>query len=122
MKTHPLFFLSSLLTLILFPLRCDLEDALRRSRQESDHLRKQLAEAHRVAMSQASSSMPPPPPLAPQQASQSSNSASGSVGGTVTSTGVAGTTVPGSQSQANVYKGNTANSFHVSQDQYISGI
>ena len=33
----------------------ELEDALRRARQEADHFKKQLAEAHRVAMSQASS-------------------------------------------------------------------
>jgi hypothetical protein len=31
----------------------ELEDALRRARQEADHFKKQLAEAHRVAMSQA---------------------------------------------------------------------
>lgn len=31
----------------------ELEDALRRARQEADHAKKQLAEAHRVAMSQA---------------------------------------------------------------------
>lgn len=32
----------------------EVEEALRRCKQEADHLRKQLAEAHRVAMSQAS--------------------------------------------------------------------
>jgi len=36
----------------------DLEDALRKARSDTEHFKKQLAEAHRVAMSQAS---PPPP-------------------------------------------------------------
>ena len=36
----------------------DLEDALRKARSDVEHFKKQLAEAHRVAMSQAS---PPPP-------------------------------------------------------------
>ena len=35
--------------------RHDLEEALKRSRLESDHLRQQLSEAHRVAMSQGRS-------------------------------------------------------------------
>ena len=35
-------------------LQKDLEDALRRARSDSDHFKKQLTEAHRVAMSQAS--------------------------------------------------------------------
>jgi hypothetical protein len=35
----------------------ELEDALRRARQEADHFKKQLAEAHRVAMSQASTTV-----------------------------------------------------------------
>ena len=34
--------------------RQELEDALRRARADSDHFKKQLTEAHRVAMSQAS--------------------------------------------------------------------
>ncbi|TRY75696.1 hypothetical protein TCAL_01636 [Tigriopus californicus] len=51
----------------------EFEEALRRSRQESEHLRKQLAEAHRVAMSQASVSLPPPPPPVPTQQGPSSN-------------------------------------------------
>ena len=34
--------------------RQDLEEALRRARADSDHFKKQLTEAHRVAMSQAS--------------------------------------------------------------------
>ena len=33
--------------------RQDLEEALRRARADSDHFKKQLTEAHRVAMSQA---------------------------------------------------------------------
>ena len=59
----------------------ELEDALRRARQEADHFKKQLAEAHRVAMSQASTTQalaaavapvaaPPQPP--PQQQQQPS--------------------------------------------------
>lgn len=51
----------------------EFEEALRRSRQESEHLRKQLAEAHRVAMSQASVSLPPPPPPVPTQQGPCSN-------------------------------------------------
>ena len=35
-------------------LQKDLEDALRRARGDADHFKKQLTEAHRVAMSQAS--------------------------------------------------------------------
>lgn len=35
----------------------DLEEALRRARQEADHFKKQLTEAHRVAMSQASTTV-----------------------------------------------------------------
>ena len=34
--------------------RQELEDALRRARADADHFKKQLTEAHRVAMSQAS--------------------------------------------------------------------
>ncbi len=49
--------------------RHDLEETLKRARLESEHLRKQLSEAHRVAMSQAS--LPPPPPP-PQQSSATS--------------------------------------------------
>jgi len=39
----------------------DLEDALRKARSDVEHFKKQLAEAHRVAMSQASPQPPPYP-------------------------------------------------------------
>ena len=53
----------------------ELEDALRRARQEADHFKKQLAEAHRVAMSQASTTQAlaaavAPVVTAPQQQQQ----------------------------------------------------
>jgi chromosome segregation ATPase len=37
----------------------ELEDALRKARQDADHFKKQLSEAHRVAMSQASAAASP---------------------------------------------------------------
>lgn len=39
-------------------VKCELEDALKKSRQDADHFKKQLTEAHRVAMSQASVATP----------------------------------------------------------------
>jgi len=67
--------------------RHDMEEALKRARFESDHLRQQLSEAHRVAMSQASLPPPPPPPSGPSTSPSGSTSGSTSSAATYMSAG-----------------------------------
>lgn len=63
----------------------ELEEILRRTKQEAEHLRKQLAEAHRVAMSQASVSAAAIPTLPAPSATSASQMAN--VGGSRVSSG-----------------------------------